>query len=102
MMRKLRFYTSFLLLIALVFSLAVIVEERYIASRERDLYPKAAVITELDRENDIVTVTDCNGFMWDFYGCEDLLEGDVLAMIMDSRGTMKIFDDVVVEIRCAY
>ena len=102
MERKLEFYTSLLLVLALVFSLAVIVEERYIASRERDLYPKGITVVDLDGEKDLVTATDCNGYLWGFYGCEDLAEGDILAVIMDSRGTMEIYDDVMVKYRYAY
>ena len=102
MMRKLRYYASFFLVIALVFSLAVIVEERYATSRERDLYPKGMTVEAFDRENDLVIASDWTGHLWGFYGCEDLLVGDVIAAIMDSRGTPEIYDDVVMEIRCVY
>ena len=101
MTKKLYIAVSFLLFIALVFSIAVIVEERYWNLMERNLYPKSVVVETVDAENDIVIVADSNGFLWGFSGCEDWQVGDVAAMIMDSRGTREIFDDAIVVVQCA-
>lgn len=63
------------------------------------LYPKTAVVTELDYVTDIVTVEDCNGFEWEFEGCEDYMIDDVVGLIMYDNGTKEIFDDQIVEAR---
>ena len=93
---------SVAVVIALVFAAAVIVEERYMRSRERDIYPKGVIVEELDYYDDSVIVSDANGFLWSFQGCEDYEVGDILALIMDGRGTPEIFDDAIVDVRCAY
>lgn len=65
------------------------------------LYPRTAFISELDYEKDIVTVTDCVGYDWQFYGCEDWEIGDMVSMIMSDNGTPNnIKDDIIVD--CQY
>lgn len=60
-------------------------------------YAKSAIVTEIDYENNLVSVTDYNGFVWQFFGCEDWAEGDICAMVMNNNGTSEtIFDDVIV------
>ena len=93
---------SIILFIALIFSCSIIVDGRCRLKVERDFYPKCATIETVDREHDIVIVADCSGFLWGFSGCEDWEVGDVVAMIMNTRGTPEIFDDVIVQTRCAF
>ena len=66
---------------------------------ERDLYPLPTVLTEIDRSIDKVICTDYNGYEWSFYGCEDWQENDICTLLMDSRKTEKIYDDVIVQTR---
>lgn len=66
---------------------------------ERDLYPLSTVVTEIDRSIDKVICTDYNGYEWSFYGCEDWQENDICTLLMDSRKTEKIYDDVIVQTR---
>lgn len=69
-------------------------------AKERELYPNAGIITEIDEANDIVYFTDFSGNIWSFYGIEDLLEGDIVAVIMADKGKPEyIYDDEVVDIR---
>ncbi len=63
------------------------------------LYPMTTKVVELDRENDVVTCEDFNGFLWQFEGCEDWQEGDICSMIMNDNGTPKIFDDEIVSVK---
>ncbi len=102
MAKKLYAAVSILLFGALVFAYAIIIEERYCESLERNLYPKGVTIEELDRVNDMVIASDINGNLCGFHGCEDWEIGDIVAMIMDARGTPEIYDDVIVQTRCAY
>lgn len=62
-------------------------------------YPTCATVIELDRENDEVVVEDFNGNLWAFEGCEDWVEGDICAMIMNDEGTSEIYDDTIVQVR---
>lgn len=66
---------------------------------EQDLYPLPTVVTEIDRSVDKVICTDYNGYEWSFYGCEDWQENDICTLLMDSRKTEKIYDDVIVQTR---
>lgn len=63
-----------------------------------NLYPMTAVVTTVDYETDIVTMRDFNGNLWQFEGCEDWLENDVVACIMNNKGTPIIFDDEIVDL----
>lgn len=62
------------------------------------LYPRTAFVSELNYTEDIVTVTDCVGYDWQFYGCEDWEIGDMVSMIMGDNGTPNyIKDDIIVD-----
>ena len=63
------------------------------------LYAQTAIVTDLDYENDIVTVENANGFAYQFYGCEDYDEGDFVSMICYSNGTEVVTDDVILSVR---
>lgn len=58
-------------------------------------YAKSAVVTEVNYSADVVTCEDFNGFLWQFEGCEDWLEGDIASMVMFDNGTTSIYDDVI-------
>lgn len=59
------------------------------------LYPATATVTDLDYERDIVTVENANGYTYQYYGCEDYAEGDLVSMIVYSNGTDDITDDEI-------
>lgn len=64
------------------------------------MYAKSAVVVEVDYENDVVTVEDFNGNLWEFEGCEDWLTGDVCAMVMYDNDTPEtIYDDIILDMR---
>ena len=61
------------------------------------LYPETAIIVELDRAENLVTVADVAGNIWEFYGCEDYYEGNLVRMLMYDGGTPNtIYDDEIV------
>lgn len=63
-------------------------------------YPLCGVVTELDREQDVVTITDCAGLMWQFTECDDWQEGDIACCVMHDQGTPdSVLDDVIVSVR---
>ena len=69
------------------------------AETKANIYPLLTTVTEVDRNKDLVTVEDSNGFIWQFEGADDWEEGDLCNCLMDSRGTEKIFDDEIIMTR---
>ena len=65
--------------------------------KPHEIYSNCGIVSNVDYENDLVSVEDFGGFVWQFFGCEDWEEGDICAMTMDNNGTPNtIFDDIVV------
>lgn len=67
--------------------------------KEHTQYPLTTIVTEVNYENNSVSVTDTNGFVWQFFGTEDWEEGDICSVIMDDNGTETILDDIIVTTR---
>jgi len=89
-----------ILLVSMGISIVKIYKEQNPAPKE---YATCATVIEVDKENNIVTVEDFNGNLWEFEGCEDWLEGDIAAMIMNNNGTQYIYDDIIESVRyCGY
>lgn len=65
----------------------------------KNLYPTAMEVVSI--ENDLVTVQTSTGIAYQFYGAEDLAEGDLVALIMDSKGTDIVYDDEIVKVQYA-
>lgn len=64
------------------------------------IYPAVGVVTAVDYETDTVTVEKANGHAYEFYGVEDLMPGDVMALLMYSNGTPYTQeDDAVISAR---
>lgn len=64
------------------------------------MYPKTTICLAVNRQTDTVTVADCNGTEWQFSGCRDFEEGDLIALIMSDNGTPEtIWDDKVLTVR---
>lgn len=68
---------------------------------KHEQYPKAGIVTAIDRDADTVTFTDGAGLDWSFYGVEDYMVGDYVAAIMDDNGTENVLDDEIVTVRYA-
>ena len=56
------------------------------------LYPNVGIVTEVDTESDTVTWNDGRN-KWTFYGVEDWMVGDGIAVIMSDEGTESVKDD---------
>lgn len=64
--------------------------------QQNHYYATTAVVIEVDN-NDLITAEDSNGNVWQFTG-EDWEFDDVCFMLMDSKGTETIYDDVIVKV----
>ncbi len=87
---------SFIVLVIAIMLIACVTCE---ATVEHELYALTTVVVNLDYDNDVVTVEDFNGFLWEFEGCEDWCEGDCCSMVMDDMGTDLIFDDEIINVK---
>ena len=85
----------FILIIIVMFTVAFACAP----TNKTEFYPTTAVIYDLDRENDLVTVEDANGNLWQFEGCEDWDINDICSILMDDCGTTSIYDDKIVMVR---
>ena len=65
--------------------------------QENTLYSLSTIVTDLDRERDIVTVEELDGSnVWTFYGVEDWELNDICSLTMFSNNTPKIYDDIII------
>lgn len=66
---------------------------------ESEYYPLTAFVTEINANENLISVTDNNGQVWQFDDSSDWRNGDICSMIMNDNGTENIFDDEVVAVR---
>ena len=65
--------------------------------QEHTLYSLSTIVTDLDRERDIVTVEELDGSnVWTFYGVEDWEINDICSLTMFNNNTSKIYDDIII------
>lgn len=90
------------LFIAAAFLLILVLGMCYADASEHqpaNLYPQTFMVISVDNYENLVTIKDFNGNIWQFYGAEDWIENDICSAIMDNRGTKSIFDDEVISVR---
>jgi hypothetical protein len=75
--------------------------QQTITEQVNNYYALTAQVVKIDRAQDIVTVEDSVGNLWEFYGVEDWEIGDCASMVMDDMGTDRIYDDEIVNVRYA-
>ena len=64
-----------------------------------NLYPISTKVVSLDYTTDTITVQQANGTLWTFYSCDDWQLNDNCNLIMNDNGTVKVYDDVIVDYR---
>ena len=74
-------------------------EENFKQNSAEDYYARSGIVTIVDRETDTVVWIDSVGYVWSFRGCEDWEPGDLIACVMNDRGTAEVIDDEVVSAR---
>lgn len=59
-------------------------------------YGMLAVVTDLDLIEDLVSVSNWNGDVWQFYGVDDWCVGDLVVLVMHDNSTKdSIYDDII-------
>jgi hypothetical protein len=56
---------------------------------------KTMKVTTIDRNRDMVTCVDAEEQVWQFFGAEDYLVGDLVRCEIDDRGTLEFSDDII-------
>ena len=70
--------------------------EKYVTEQ---LYPRTAIVTDINRQADFVTVECANGNEYYFYGAYDYEIGDIVSLIAKENITKRVIDDLVVSHR---
>lgn len=84
----------------LIIGVASLVVFASCSKKTSDTYPWTGEVVALNYESDIVTVRTGSGLTYEFTGCEDYAEGDLVSLLMDDMGTPEtVLDDKVVEAR---
>lgn len=63
------------------------------------LYPETAIVIDVNETEDCVIVECGNGNLFQFYGAEDFIEGDVCSMLMSDNGTANVADDIILDVK---
>ncbi len=70
-----------------------------VACASAEIYPQTFVVDLVNHEQNYMVLVDYNGNEWIWEGVEDFDCGDIVAAIMEERGTPTIYDDEIVIIR---
>lgn len=62
---------------------------------ENRYYPETGKVVSIS--GDAVIVETSTGNLFEFYGSEDWFVGDCVSMIMDSCGTSRVTDDIIID-----
>lgn len=68
----------------------------YVLRNANHEYADCGVVTEINDNEDYVTLQMQNGNEFTFYGAEDYMTGDLVAVIMNSNGTQNVIDDEII------
>ena len=63
------------------------------------IYAMTAEVTNLDYNNDVVTIETATGLVFEFYGTEDYDEGDLVSCVMYTNFTAEVTDDIILNVR---
>lgn len=92
-------FRVFLCIFTLVICLSTLVTDAKPIKKKSQMYPECGVIIKIDKRRNTVTFQTQNGNMFAFYGTEDFLVGDLVAVIMDDNGTPKVSDDKIMDVK---
>lgn len=62
-----------------------------------DCYPMTTIVREIDNKNDIVTVENNDGELFQFIGIEDWQINDICTLMLNNNGTENIYDDIIIK-----
>lgn len=90
---------SVMVVIILSASLASLSTLRKVSEESHEQYARAAVVSEVNEQENIVTFVDGCGLQWEIKGVFDWEIGDLAALLMDDNGTSgTIEDDIILDV----
>lgn len=98
MNKQIKILTCAVIILSLLTVMFAILIPVFNSELKKNLYPSVMIIAQVDEATNTVTCRDCTGNLWQFKGIEDWDEGDLIAIIMNSKGTSEIYDDEIVKI----
>jgi len=90
---------KFVIIWSIVIACAILMGVVACASAEQ--YPQTFVVDLINHGQNYMVLVDFNGNEWIWEGVEDFDCGDIVAAIMEERGTPTIYDDEIIMIRYA-
>lgn len=80
-------------------SLVVAISLVFALANAKIIYPRTYIVIDVNDAENIVTISDANGFTYEFEGVEDYMTGDMVSCIMYSGTDKYIFDDEIIYCR---
>lgn len=62
------------------------------------IYERQMIVTMVNYKNDIVTLEDISGNLWDWYGVANWKVGDECLVTMNNKKTKSIYDDEIIQL----
>ena len=67
-------------------------------TQDKVTYERQMVVVSIDYQNDVVTLEDITGNLWDWYGVANWKIGDECVVTMNNHKTESIYDDEIVQL----
>lgn len=101
--RKIFLVTALYLFVAVVFPISTSAVSKNLSwsfrINKKTLYAETMRVTKVNYKKDLVYISTSTGHIYSFKGTEDWRKGDFCSCIMDSRGTPKVKDDVILSVK---
>lgn len=94
-----KLFTAVLLLAILMFAFGIFVGLVGNKETKNETYALTGKVVNIAYATDTVTIVDCNSNYWQFKGTEDYEINDIVACIVDTKGTDLIKDDEIISAR---
>jgi hypothetical protein len=60
---------------------------------DTNIYPATMIVTNINYQEDYITLTDTNGNSWEWSGVEDWEINDIASCLLSDNSTANIYDD---------
>lgn len=64
-----------------------------------EIYPTTFIVTNINVDNNLLTLTDFTGNEWLYESIEDWFIGDITSAIMDNNNSEHIEDDIIIQLK---
>lgn len=82
--------------IAIIMMIFNLISQNNVSYQDAGLYTQAFVVTSV--ENDVLTMETATGYVYEWEGAQDIVEGDIVTALMFDNGTQVITDDYILHV----